>query len=52
MTDRETVQEFMSQRTLALVGVSRGGKKFGNSVLKELTARATRSPIARSRAPG
>lgn len=39
MTNRETVQEFMSQRTLALVGVSRGGKKFGNSVLKELTAK-------------
>ena len=39
MTSREAVQEFISQRTLALVGVSRGGKKFGNSVLKELTAK-------------
>ena len=39
MTDRRTVREFMAQRTLALVGVSRGGKKFGNSVLKEMTAK-------------
>lgn len=30
------VHEFLSQRTLALAGVSRGGKKFGNVILKSL----------------
>jgi uncharacterized protein len=39
MTTRVEVDEFLSEKTLALAGVSRGGKKFGNSVLKELTAK-------------
>jgi len=30
------VHEFLSQRTLALAGVSRSGKKFGNAILKSL----------------
>ena len=30
------VHEFLSQRTLAIAGVSRSGKKFGNIVLKSL----------------
>jgi predicted CoA-binding protein len=33
---RSTVEDFVAQKTLALAGASRGGKKFGNSVLKEL----------------
>lgn len=35
MTRRE-IDEFLAQKTLAIVGVSRGGKKFGNMVLKDL----------------
>jgi predicted CoA-binding protein len=30
------VHEFLSQRTLALAGASRSGKKFGNEILKAL----------------
>jgi predicted CoA-binding protein len=30
------VHEFLSQRTLALAGASRSGKKFGNAILKTL----------------
>lgn len=30
------VHEFLSQRTLAIAGVSRSGKKFGNAILKSL----------------
>jgi predicted CoA-binding protein len=33
------VEQFLSQRSLGLVGASRGGKKFGNAVLRELTKR-------------
>lgn len=36
MTRMESVQAFVSERTLAVVGVSRGGKKFGNSVYRTL----------------
>lgn len=39
MTDRRAVEDFIAQRSPALVGVSRQGKKFGNAVLKELTAK-------------
>ncbi len=34
---RKNVDEFVAQKTLALAGASRSGKKFGNSILKELT---------------
>ncbi len=30
------IHEFLSQRTLAIAGVSRSGKKFGNAILKSL----------------
>jgi hypothetical protein len=30
------IHDFLSQRTLALAGISRGGKKFGNAILKSL----------------
>lgn len=33
---RASVEDFVAQKTLALAGVSRSGKKFGNSLLKEL----------------
>lgn len=36
MTSRAAIEEFLSQKTLALVGASRKGKHFGNTVLKEL----------------
>lgn len=35
----ELVRDFVSQRRLALAGVSRSGRKFGNLVLRELKAR-------------
>lgn len=34
-----SVNEFVAQKTLAVVGVSRSGKKFGNSIYKELKKR-------------
>ena len=39
MTSRAAVDGFLAERTLALVGASRSGRKFGNAVLKELTAK-------------
>jgi uncharacterized protein len=42
MTSRAAVDGFMAERTLALVGASRSGRKFGNAVLKELTAKGYR----------
>jgi len=37
MTSRAAVDQFLSQKHLALVGASRNGKKFGNAVVKELS---------------
>lgn len=42
MTAKASVDGFLAQKTLALVGASRSGKKFGNAVLKELTAKGYR----------
>ena len=39
MTARKAVTDFLAQRKLALVGMSRSGKKFGNIVYKELSAK-------------
>ncbi len=39
MNTRNQIDDFLTQRELALVGASRRGRKFGNAVLKELTAR-------------
>jgi hypothetical protein len=36
MTTKQTVQDFISQRKLAIVGLSRSGQKFGNAIHKEL----------------
>ena len=38
MTTKSAVDEFISQQTLAIVGVSRSGKKFGNNTFRELTS--------------
>jgi hypothetical protein len=42
MTSKAAVQDFISQRTLAVVGVSRNPQKFGNMVYKELKAKGYR----------
>ncbi len=42
MYSRQTIDDFLSQKDLALVGVSRSGKGFGNAVLKELKAKGYR----------
>jgi uncharacterized protein len=42
MTSRSAIDDFLRQRTLAVVGVSRGGKKFGNTAYRELKARGYR----------
>lgn len=39
MTSRAAIDEFLAQETLALVGVSRKKKSFGNTVLKTLRRR-------------
>lgn len=39
MANRAAVDRFIGIKTLALVGASRSGKKFGNTVLKELLAK-------------
>jgi hypothetical protein len=36
MTTKATVDDFLAQQTLAVVGVSRGGKKFGNLAYRDL----------------
>jgi len=40
MTSRADIEEILGQRTLALVGASARGRKFGNVVLAELRAKA------------
>jgi uncharacterized protein len=42
MTSKAAVDDFIVQRTLALVGVSRQGRKFGNYAFRELTQRGYR----------
>jgi hypothetical protein len=39
MTKKELISDFLSQRKLAVVGVSRAKNKFGNAVVKELKAK-------------
>jgi hypothetical protein len=39
MTSRAAVDDFLSRQTLAVVGVSRQGNKFGNMAFKELKAK-------------
>jgi predicted CoA-binding protein len=42
MTTRQVIQDFLAQRSLAIVGVSTSGKKFGNIAYRELTAKGYR----------
>ena len=42
MTSRAAVIDFLSQRSLAVVGVSRSGNKFGNAAYRELKAKGYR----------
>jgi uncharacterized protein len=42
MTTQEMIEDFVGQRSLALVGLSRRQGKFGNMVLKELQSRGYR----------
>jgi uncharacterized protein len=42
MTSQAAVAEFLAQPELAIVGVSRSGKKFGNMALRELRAKGYR----------
>ena len=37
MATKREIEDFLAQKTLAIVGVSRGGRKFGNAILKDLT---------------
>ena len=37
MINKQVMESFLSQKSLALAGVSRSGKKFGNAILKELS---------------
>jgi hypothetical protein len=39
MTSKETVNDFVSQKNLAIIGVSRNPKKFGNYIYKELKSK-------------
>jgi predicted CoA-binding protein len=39
MTSKSLVEDFLSQRKLAIIGVSRNGRKFGNVIFKELSAK-------------
>jgi predicted CoA-binding protein len=38
MASKTVVEDFVSRKTLAVVGVSRGGQKFGNMAYRELKA--------------
>jgi hypothetical protein len=42
MSGEDVISDFLAQKRLALVGVSRSGKKIGNMVLKELNAKGYR----------
>ncbi len=39
MASKSAVMDFIGQRSLAVVGVSRGGNKFGNTAYRELKAK-------------
>ncbi len=39
MISKSSIDAFLSTEILALAGVSRGGKKFGNKVLRDLTGK-------------
>jgi predicted CoA-binding protein len=39
MTTQASVEEFLAEKDLAIAGVSRSGKGFGNAVIKDLTGK-------------
>jgi hypothetical protein len=39
MTSKESISDFLAQKKLALVGLSRRGGKFGNLILKDLAGK-------------
>lgn len=39
MTSKSIVEDFIAQKSLAIIGVSRGGHKFGNMAYRELKAK-------------
>jgi len=43
MTSKAAVEDFLAQRVLAVVGVSRDSKKFGNRVYKDLLRKGYRA---------
>ncbi len=42
MTSKRAVEEFLAEKSLAIVGVSRNGKGFGNAAMRELQANGYR----------
>lgn len=42
MTSKAAIDDFLSQRTLAIAGVSRSGRKFGNSIYREMRGKGYR----------
>ena len=51
MTTRSSVARFLEQKRLVLAGVSRGGKKVGNSILKDLTRKGYEITVIHPEAP-
>lgn len=51
MTTRSAVEQFLAERSLALAGASRSGKRFGNAVLKDLTKKGYRVVLVHPEAP-
>jgi predicted CoA-binding protein len=45
------IEEFVQSKRVALVGVSRGGKKFGNAILTELKERGYEVKVVHPEAP-
>jgi predicted CoA-binding protein len=42
MTSQNTIADFLSQRSFAVVGVSRDGRKFGNTIYRTLKSKGYR----------
>jgi predicted CoA-binding protein len=50
VTSQSSVEQFLAQRSLGLAGASRSGKKFGNTVLRELAKRGYRVSVVHPQA--
>jgi len=51
LSNRQAIDEFLRERALAVVGASRGGRKFGNTVYRELLAKGYRVFAVHPEAP-